>query len=364
MTTAVLACALTAKSRFGGSLWVRWSWAEALQRLGFDVLILDELGPGGDTAAFDETVARLGVPGALLSGTGIHGLDEAELHDRLDDAALLVNLGGHLRRTDLLRRPRTKVFVDLDPGYTQIWHANGQDVGLKGHDHYFTIGTNIGTPSCPIPTGGLRWHGVRQPVVLDRWPVRSGGFNGFSTVASWRGAFGTVTWNGRTYGPKAHQFRRFVDLPRTTALPFTVVLDIHAEDEPDRTQLTRFGWSVQNRDSVARPDDFAEFVSGSGAEFSPAQDVYVSTRSGWFSDRTVRYLASGRPAVVQDTGCLSVPTGSGLLTFRTADDAARAAGAIVADYDAHREAARELAEQYFAHERALAPLLDVTGVTP
>ena len=365
MTTVVLAAAVANRHRLGGSIWVRRSWARALQRLGFDVFLLDELLPGGDAATFTQATEELGVSGALLEGDNVHGVDRRELLERLDEAALLVNLSGHLRDAELLRRPRVRAFVDLDPGYTQIWHAQGHDVGLRGHDHYFSVGLNLGTPGCSLPDGGIRWRPIRQPVVLDEWPVSTGDFTAFTTVGSWRGAFGPVEWGGRSYGPKAHQFRRYAALPEAAGFTFEAVLAIDDADAPDRRLLESGGWQLRDPSEVATTTAFAQYVSASGAEFSPAQDVYVSTSSGWFSDRTVRYLASGRPAVVQDTGLgTSLPLGEGLLTFRTVHEAAARARDVVARYETHREAARAIARQFFSPEAALTPLLDASGVTP
>lgn len=365
MTTVVLAAALANRHRLGGSIWVRRSWATALQQLGFEVFLLDELSPGGTPEAFAEATEELGVAGALLDGDKVHGCGRRELHDRLDEAALLVNLSGHLRTRGLLRRPRVRAFVDLDPGYTQIWHAQGYDVGLAGHDHYFSVGANVGTPSWTLPSGDFSWRPIRQPVVLEDWPVARGEFTCFSTVGSWRGAFGPVEWRGRSYGPKAHQFRRFATLPNTVGLPFEAALAIDAADVRDRELLQSGGWQLRDPCELATTAAFASYVSASGAEFSPVQDVYVATSSGWFSDRTVRYLASGRPAVVQDTGLeQALPLGDGLLAFKTVSEAANCARDVVARYQTHREAARALAQEFFSPEAALAPLLDATGATP
>jgi hypothetical protein len=365
MTTVVVAAAVANRHRLGGSIWVRRSWATALQRLGFDVFLLDELSPDGDPIAFAGATKELGVAGALIEGEMVHGCERSELLARLDDAALLVNLGGHLRNRELLERPRVRAFVDLDPGYTQIWHAQGYDVGLGGHDHYFSVGTNVGTRAWTLPSGDVRWRPIRQPVVLEDWPVAEGEFTSFSTVGSWRGAFGPLEWQGRSYGPKAHQFRRFATLPATVGLPFEAALAIDAADVRDRQLLKSGGWRLRDPGELATTTEFARYVAASGAEFSPAQDVYVSTSSGWFSDRTVRYLASGRPAVVQDTGLENpLPLGDGLLAFRTMSEAADCVRDVVARYDTHRKAAREIAEAFFAPETALGPLLDAAGVAP
>jgi hypothetical protein len=365
MTTIAVSGAVANKHRYGGSVWVRMSWIEAFRRLGFDVVFVEELHDGGSPAVFTAVMRELGVPAALLAGDEVLGMDARELAARLDDAALLVNLGGHLRRPDLLRRVARRVFVDLDPGYTQIWHEEGRDVGLAGHDLHFTVGANVGTRHSTVPGAGVRWLPVRQPVVLERWPVAGGGFTSFTTVASWRGAFGPVAWRGESYGVKAHQFRRFLQVPSRAGLPFHVALDLHPADAADGERLRHHGWAVTGPETVATPAAFADYVRGSGAEFSVAQGVYVETSSGWFSDRTVRYLASGRPALVQETGFgRTLPVGEGLLSFRTADEAVALSRALVADYASHARAARRVAEEHFAPAAALAPLLDATGVAP
>jgi hypothetical protein len=384
VTTVIVSGAVANKYRHGGSAWVRLSWAEAFRRLGFDVLFVEMLDPrhavdhGGarceprdsaNAAAFTTALDAAGLAGSasLLAtdGTTVAGLSREELMDRAAGAALLVNLSGHLRDAALMARARRRVFVDLDPGYTQVWLSEGHDVGAAGHDLHFTVGANVGSARCAVPRAGLRWRAIRQPVVLGRWPVCGEGFSRFTTVGSWRGAYGPLRWAGRTYGVKAHEFRPLSGVPRETRLPFEAVLDIDAADQADARRLAAGGWRLRAPETVAAPDRFARYVRGSGAEFSPAQGVYVHTRSGWCSDRTVRYLASGRPALVQDTGQGdTLPVGEGLVTFGSPAEAVRRARDLVAEHARHRAAARRLAEAYFAPEPALAPLLEAAAVAP
>jgi hypothetical protein len=363
---------------------VRLSWAEALRQLGFDVLFVERLDPASavdahgrpaapassaNAAAFRTAMEAFGLAGSatLLCTTGesLAGPAREELLDRAHGAELLVNISGHLRDAELLGLARRRAFIDLDPGYTQVWHAEGHDVGVDGHDLHFTVGTNIATSRCDLPTGGLAWRPIRQPVVLDQWPVAADGFTRFTTVGSWRGAFGPISWRGRTYGVKAHEFRPLADVPRRAGLPFEIVLDVHAADAADAARLRAGGWTLHEPAAAADTAAFARYVQGSGAEFSAAQGVYVHTRSGWCSDRTVRYLASGRPALVQDTGLGdTLPVGEGLLTFATPDEAVARARQLVDDHARHRLAARRLAEEWFAPAPALAPLLEAAGVAP
>jgi hypothetical protein len=386
MTTVFVAGALANKHRHGGSAWVRMSWAEAFRELGFEVVFVEQIAErhcvdergapapfesSANIRAFHAAVEAFGFRGRaalVCSDDGrVEGMPAGELLARAEGAALLVNVSGHLRWPALLVRLPRRVFVDLDPGYTQIWSEAGSGhVGLAGHELHFTVALSVGSDSCVLPSAGVEWRPIRQPVVLDRWEPAGGcSFDGFTTVASWRGAFGPISWAGTTYGLKAHEFRRFSRLPRLAGERFAVALDIHAADAADRERLLAGGWDLVDPAETATVEGFRRFVRASAAEFSPAQGVYVETGSGWFSDRTVRYLAAGRPALVQDTGFSKhLPTGEGLLSFRDLDQARAGVRAIAADYGAHRVAARRLAAEWFAPQAALAPLLDATGVAP
>ncbi len=381
-----MAGALANKPGNGGEAWVRLSWVLGLRRLGFDVCFVEHLRPAACVDAegrpasldastnlrwFDEVTRRFGLVGssALVydDGASVVGMDEAELLERAEAAELLVNISGHLDVLPLLRRLRRKAYVDIDPGFTQLWHLAGdRGARLEGHDAFFTIAENIGTRHCSLPTGGVPWRPTRQPVVLDDWLVTEGEEDRFTTVARWRGPFGPVSDGERTYGLKVHEFRKLAPLPGRAAQRFEIALDIHPADAGDRDLLTRHGWHLVDPVMAAGdPDRFRTYVQGSGAECSAAAGVYVDTRSGWFSDRTVRYLASGKPALVQDTGFgHTLPVGEGLVPFRDLDEAVQGAAAIGADYRAHCEASRRIAEECFDSDVVLARLLDEVGVAP
>jgi len=249
-----------------------------------------------------------------------------------------VNLSGNLRSPDLLDAARRTAFIDVDPGFTQIWHADpGVGFMVPRHDHYFTIGENIGMAGCPIPTGGLPWRPTRQPLLLDHWPaMASSACHRFTTIASWRAPFGSLLHDGVTYGLKLHEFRRMLDLPRRVPARFEMALEIHDGDARDREALLDAGWClVAPGTAVPTPAAFRDYVQRSDAEFSVAQGVYAHAATGWFSDRSTRYLASGKPVLVQETGLREVPTGEGIVTFRTLDEAVAGAERIIRDYPAH-----------------------------
>jgi hypothetical protein len=373
MTTVVVAGALANKPGQAGEAWVKLSWVRGLQGLGIDVWFVEQLADSmrDDARApdwFRSVTERFGLAdrAALLAGgEAIVGPPLEELL-AITQQATLVNISGHLTLAPLFASFRRRVMVDIDPGFTQFWHQEGlPGANVDGHDVYFTIGELIGTRGCPLPTGGIEWHPVRQPVVLEDWPtVDPGEADRFTTVATWRGPFGPVEHGGRSYGLKVHEFRKFIELPRRSPHRFEVALDIHPGDERDLEALRENGWQVADPQAVAGdPDALRAYIQGSGAEFSAAQGMYVDTACGWFSDRTTRYLASGKPALLQDTGfARTLPVGDGLLAFSTIEEAVAGAADIVARYPEHSAAARRIAEDHFAAEGVLARFCEEAGI--
>jgi hypothetical protein len=352
--------AIANKSGQGGEAWVRLNWILGLKRLGHHVLFLEQL-HHGSREYFNAVIDRFGLGGAAAlideGGRLIAGQDVADL---IAKAQALINISGHLRIERRLQEIPRKVYVDLDPGFTQLWHAQGNPgARLAGHDFYFTIGENIGTAECPLPTAGIAWRKTRPPIVLDEWPATgSTTWNGFSTIANWRGPFGVIEFEGQTFGLKVHEFRKFIELPQRTGLPFEIALGIDPADQKDLEALLGHGWQIVSPDVAAQPDDFRSYVQSSSAEFSVAQGIYVQSRNGWFSDRTAAYLASGKPALVQDTGFSQhLPTGEGLVAFTTLEQAIEGAEKIESNYAHHCRAARRLAEEYFDSDKVLDKLL-------
>jgi hypothetical protein len=370
MAIAIVSGVLAGKPGNGGNAWARLSVVVGLRRLGFQAFFVEQIERASpqSLAYFEAVTRQLGLTGsaALVAPGECHGIERRDLDAIAADATLLINFGGHLTIPALVQPARCKVYLDDDPGFTQLWEASGTaGARLDGHDFYFTFGENIGRPGCPIPTDGIEWHATRPAVVLDDWPVAGGHERGvFTTVATWRGPYGPVSWNGHTFGLKLHEFRKFLDLPGRTQQSFELALDIHPDEQVDLALLRDHGWRLADPRVVAGdPFAFRSYVRGSAAEYSAAQGIYVETQCGWFSDRTVRYLASGKPALVQDTGfSRSIPTGEGLIAFRTLDEAVAGAHSIVSDYGRHSRAARALAEDYFDSDKVLGQLLQEVGL--
>lgn len=384
MTTILVSGAVANKPLSGGEAWVRMSWVRGLRRLGYDVCFVEQIDSShcvdacGREAPFERSVNRStfesviealapGCPAALLcdGGRASVGLDFDDVVERAGDAELLVNVSGHLEIEAIKAGPRRCAYVDVDPGFTQIWADGGGGARLEGHDAYFTVGENIGTAECPIPSAGLDWLPLPQPVTLEDWPgMPAVPADRFTTVATWRSPLGSLSHGDVEFQGKHHQWRRMAELPRLAPQEFEIALQIHPGDSRDRAALEENGWRLVDPRSVAGdPLAFRSYVQGSAAEFSVAHPVYVDTASGWLSDRTLRYLACGRPALVQDTGAgRRYPLGEGLVPFRTLEGAVAGAAAIAADYDAHAHAARALAETYFDSDVVLKRFLELALV--
>ena len=364
MNRIIVSGALANKSGHGGEAWVRLSWVLGLMELGCDVHFIEQIAANAPLEArayFVDVVEAFGLRerATLIVGDGAEfiGRDARWLVEWADDADLLVNISGHLTYAPVFERVARRAYVDIDPGHTQLWHSQDSEAArLDGHDVFFTIGENIGESACPIPDCGLHWHKVRPPVVLAHWPASETSARHFTTIANWRSSVG-----GSGYSEKVHEFRKVLDLPKRTGAEFELALGIHPDETRDLAALREHGWRLADPRAVAgTPEQFRDYVRGSGAEFSTAQGIYAQTRSGWFSDRTAHYLAAGRPVLVQDTGN-SLPSGEGLLTFQTLDEAAAAAREIAGDHARHARAARALAEDFLDSRKVLRRFLDVAA---
>ena len=382
-----IAGSLAQKPRQGGHTWQFLNYLLGLRRLGWDVLFLDRLEPGmsvdaaGNPCAVEDSVnlayfldvmRRFGLADAFSldygSGTRLYGMPRAEVLEFLRTSAAVVNVMGFLVDEDLLAAAPLRVFLDTDPGFGQMWRDLGQADLFRGHDRHVTIAENIGTPRCTIPTCGIDWITWRQPIVLDQWPAQAplvpadGGR--FSSIGAWRGPYAPVEHHGKTYGLRVHEFRKFVSLPAMTGGRFEVALDIHAAETRDLALLAEHGWTLADPAIVAcDPWVYRDYLAGSAAEFMATKGMYVDTRSGWFSERSICYLASGRPVLAQDTGLAGLyPLGTGIVPFATLEEAAAGVAEIRGDYARHARAARAIAEDCFASDTVLSDLLRKIGV--
>ncbi|MGH7556631.1 MAG: glycosyltransferase [Gemmatimonadota bacterium] len=373
----IVAGSLAQRPFHGGHAWVLTNLVRGLARLGRDVVFVDRLEPSMyvdragrraelptlNVAYFERVMRSFEVSRyCLLDAKGgvLAGMDRKQLLRIADRSDAVIDIMGFLRDPEVLDRVDRRVFFDIDPGFWQMWRENGHPIRFEDHDTFVTIGENIGEPGCTIPTCHLPWVTTPLAVVLDDWePIPDPG-KAFTSVVSWRGPFGPIEHNGRTYGLRVHEFRKFFELPQRTGEHFELALEIDPEDERDRAVLETNGWVLT--DPVREAGDpwrYREYIRRSKAEFMVAKNIYVDTLSGWFSDRSICYLASGKPVLAQDTGLRDrYPNGEGLLFFSTLDEAAEAVEDIASDYARHSRAARAIAEENFDSDKVLSRLLD------
>jgi hypothetical protein len=386
----IIVTGLVATYPVGGVAWDYLQYVAGFRALGCEVTYLEDTGQwlydpvaqtftddvGSNARWLADALASLD-PGlarcwSLRAPDGAyHGVDEAAMARACAGADLFLNLSGSCWLREPYRAARVKAYVDTDPGYSQAKIA-AVDAGTAGdsvrfsvnlirqHDVFFTLGEGIGRPGCPIPTGGLAWHPTRQPIVLSSWPVRAAPDGAFTTVMSWKIEPTPPSIGGRVYGGKDVEFERFMDLPRRTDESLEVALSGAAP----RERITAAGWRLRDaREVSATMAAYRDYIAASRGELSIAKNAYVALRSGWFSTRTAAYLASGKPAVVQDTGFPAhVATGPGLHAFTTAEEAVAALAAIRGDYARACRHARELAEASFRAEDVCARLLADAGL--
>ncbi len=383
----------------GGVVWDYVQYALGLERLGFDVYYLEDTGsltydprrrryvedPGYGVDFLARNLAlmspALGSRWHFRAMNGQrHGMDEAAFARTIADADVLINVsGGTLLRDDYLQC-RRKILIDTDPGFNHFRNYPRMDKyptwggghGYRHHDYFFTYAERIGRPDCVLPSLDLAWQPTRPPVILDRWRQVPPG-QSWTTVLTWNNHAPTIEHAGVRYGTKEKEFERIESLPRR--VPYRLEVAAGGTDPPEDEEEARSwyspgprweaqGWSVVDAAGVsATPAMYQHYVESSRGEFSVAKNVYVATRSGWFSCRSVCYLAASRPVVVQDTGFSDLfPCGEGLLAFSSLEEAAGALDRVEADYARHQAAARDIACRYFGSDTVLFDMLERVGL--
>ncbi len=363
----------------GGLAWHHLQYVLGLAALGHDVCFVEDSDdyPGcydPDTGALGtdptyglafiaRTFERLGIADQWAyhdaHARRWSGPASGRFDGRRSDADLLINLSGMNPLREWCQDVPRRVFVDTDPAFTQIRHLTDPAAHALAslHTHHYTFGENFGQPDCLIPDDGFRWRATRQPIVLDRWPLTPAKPDGpFSTVMQWD-SYKVLSYGGRDFGMKSASFPAYLDLPKRSGRTFE--LAVGSASAP-RDTLVQHGWRLRDPLEVTRdPWTYQDYIAGSYAEFSVAKAGYVTSQSGWFSERSAAYLASGRPVVVQETGFsrwLSAP--GGVLPFSTPEHALAQLSELEARYPFHCRMAREVAASHFASDAVLSRLVD------
>jgi hypothetical protein len=383
MTTVVISPYNVAnRPQIGGHFWVYMQYAHGLRQLGCDVVWLEALRrddphrPPSAIPTFFRRMERYGLGGrAILYETAASngedavrfiGVSPAKAEALLSRADLLLNFH-YAIDPRVLGRFRRTALVDIDPGLLQFWISSGQ-LRVPPHDLYLTTGETVGTPESRIDNCGLSWIHIRPPVCLDLWPYgHDPACRRFTTVSTWLG--GEYVTEGKGEGKrvlyqndKRVSFLQFLELPARTSSELELAIHLRDRlDAADRELLEQNGWRVRHALEVAQtPDRYRAYIQASRGEFSCAKPSFIQFQNAWVSDRTLCYLASGKPVVVQHTGPSAfLPNGEGMFRFSTMDEAAEALATIDAHYERHCRAARGVAETFFDSQTVLSDMLSL-----
>jgi hypothetical protein len=353
----------------GGHFWVYMQYVQGLRQLGCEVYWLERvqgahLSQGGPRVeALLQRLKRYGLDGKVLLYTDTDDKrarggeydyivgTQSQARAVFERADLLLNFH-YAIDPELLAPFRRTALVDIDPGLLQMWMTTGQ-LTVASHDVHFTTGETVGTPSALFPDCGLEWVHIRPPVCLELWPASyDPRCETFTTVSGWWGAWGTEIVDGRQVlydNTKRVSFLAFAELPRLTGQPLELAVHLAEGDAEDRQLLERHGWRVRHSSEVSRtPELYRSYIQRSRGELSCVKPSCIKLQNAWISDRSLCYLASGKPVVVQNTGPSSyLPSGDGMFRFSTPAEAAEALATVNADYQRHCRTAREIAETYF-----------------
>lgn len=289
-----------------------------------------------------------------------YGQNKQKVLSFCDKADMVINISGvNPLREWCLSIPK-RIIIDTDPAFTQVKHLTDHKALLlaEAHTHFFSFAENIGKPFCTIPGDGFQWKPTRQPVFLPAWKNTVADRSAkWTTVMQWD-SYKEQSYSGNQYGMKSLSFAAFFKLPGFIPTEqFELAIGSPAAPKED---LEKNGWHIINSLIVTQtPATYQDYIALSKAEWSVAKHGYVAAKSGWFSERSTCYLASGKPVLVQDTGFAdSIETGKGIFIFKTMEDILNNVNRINADYKMHCTNARKMAAEYFDAEKILLPLVN------
>ncbi len=360
-----------------GNSWAFLQWGLGLRELGWEVWLVESLqakelkNSRGEKVSlpesvnlvhWDRTLREIGWDErATLLAEG-EKVEERGLRDFAKGADLFLNLSGHFKRPDLVESVASRVYVDLDPAFTQIWARVYQSpMNFAGHNAFWSVGLGMGRGAV-VPDTGHDWKAVLPPVCRPYWTQEAAGSSAgkaadlgrdrWTTVAHWYG-YAAVEWEGRSYSNKAPEFAKLLEWPKKSGLRPKVVTDLGRGEERDLFE--KAGWEFLDPAPVCSDwREYRSFLAASRGEFSPAKGGYVTAQTGWFSDRSVLYLSLGRPVLLQDTGWSKwLPEGEGLVAFRSLEEAVEKAQEIEKNYGAHARGAETVAREHLDARRSI-----------
>lgn len=388
----------------GGVTWDYIQYIIGLHRMGHEVFYFEDSGewpyPPDGGASGNELVASDCRPntsflGQVLERYGLKdrwayhfptrpewfGLSERRRKSIIRSADLLINVSGTLEFPDRYAQVKRLVYIDTDPGFTQVKIKMGDKLfrqRIDAHQVHFSFGERL-PPHLQVR--GLKWQPTRTPIVMDLWPLITSKSTTYNTIMSWT-SYKPLVHDGIAYLQKDAEFIKYLELPsKCRKVNFEIAMGKMEHDSwrseviVDKSArvslrsdnykspwalLADYGWKVvDSGEKCGNPDNYRDYIINSRGEWSVAKGGYVTAYPGWFSCRSACYLAAGRPVVVQDTGFGAVlPVGEGIVPFNSLVESVKAIEAVECDYEKHSKRAREIAGDYFNAERVLTRLLE------
>ena len=302
----------------------------------------------------------------LAHGDVYHGMSKQKVSEIFSEADIYIDMGSYGTWADESANVPMRILIEGEPGYTQIKMIQKKKEGnpLPEYHRYFTNGFNVGDAGNETPTAGVQWGHLFHPVNTTLFPVATSAKGSpFTSIMNWRSQM-PVKYNGKTYGQKDIEFLKFLDLPGQSPAPLEIALGGGAgrKDVP-YDMIREKGWTIRNSRKVTIDfDSYRDYLCYSRGEFRVCKNVFVKLRTGWFSDVSAAYLASGRPVVAQDTGFSEhLPTGKGLFAVKDAEEAVEALKEIECDYEKHSNAAREIAEEHLEAKKVMKEFMNKLG---
>jgi hypothetical protein len=318
-------------------------------------------------------MTRIGLPGRWAfrladRADACWGLRATEIDELYTTCDLLLNVVGATDLREQHLRAQLRVYIQTDPVTSELRLANRDEhtrVEFSKYQRIFSYGENYGAQDCGVPLNSIAYGKTRQPIDIIFWPMAyTPDSRFFTTIGNYRQEGSDVEYQGQIFRwSKHHEWNKFIDLPRLTEQAFQLALKVDRTE--DRNMLEAHGWRVVSplEMSLDAFGAYPQYFRESRAEFTVAKDQNVRLCSGWFSERDVCYLASGKPVVAQDTGFSKIiPTGRGLFGVGSVEEAATAVAEINRDYEAHCKGARQIAEDYFEGRKVAGRLLIDLGL--
>jgi hypothetical protein len=362
-----------------GNTWAFLQWVLGFRQAGWDVWMVENVSSAkcidangekcppersANLAHWNSIVNEFGLSGRATVLFDGQSPDLPGLLQFARDAEFFFNISGHFKERSVLDVVREKIYVDIDPAFTQIWaEVYKTDMNFADHDKFVSIGRNLGNPGCHAPLARRNWLPIGVPVVLDYFtnpkPEQPGEV--WTTFTHWYG-YPAVEYDGAWFGNKSEEFAKLVDLPRKTTEKLEIATNLHPDDEATK-QFLESGWSLVDARPLNTPwQRYSDYLAQSRGEFCVAKNGYVRSRCGWFSDRSVAYLALGRPVILQETGWTDFyPSGEGLFSFHDEESAVAALATVAKDPARHARAAREIAERYCSAPVVVNQFLETIG---